>query len=289
MALLLHVAFVMALYSLLAMSLELLVGEMGLPVLGHAGFVLAGAYAAGLLSIHFHVGSAVSLTFGGISAALLAVIVAWPCLRLKGDYLALATLGFGIIIHSIATNWIGLTGGPMGLTDVPGASLFGMIIEETWAYALLTWSLVAVCFLVLRVLLERPFGLVVRAIREDELATLALGKAVPWFKLRAFFVSGFVAGLAGGLYGQYMRFLHPDSFSVTLSLNLLLMVVLGGLGSLRGSIVGASLLASIPEALRFVGVSVVDASKVQQILFGVVLVVLILFRPQGILGKYAWK
>ena len=210
-------------------------------------------------------------------------------MRLKGDYLALATFGFGVIVYSIAKNWVSLTRGPMGLPGIPGFSVFGFQLSEIWSYLILVGLFVLLTFFIIRRVVNSPFGRILRGIREDEIATLAMGKDVDRYKILVFVIGAFFAGIAGSLYAHYITFIDPSSFTVMESITILLMVVFGGMGSISGSFVGAAILVIFPELLRFLGLPTSIAAPLRQMIYGLLLIILMLKRPQGILGKYRWK
>ena len=285
----LHILVITGIYVILTLSLNLVVGYTGLAAIGHAAFSCVGAYASSLLALNYGVSPWLGLLIGACAAAVLGVVVGAPSLRLKGDYLALATLGLGVIVYSVAKNWMAVTRGPMGLPGIPGFSIFGVQISEVWSYLILVAVFVVLTYVVMRRVVESPFGRVLRAIRDDEVAALAMGKNVNKYKMLVFVVGAFFAGMAGSLYAHYITFIDPSSFTVMESISILLMVVFGGMGSLKGSFVGAATLVILPELLRFVGMPSSVAAPLRQMIYGLLLIVLMLKRPQGILGTYRWK
>jgi branched-chain amino acid transport system permease protein len=286
---LLHILVIAGIYVILTLSLNHLVGYTGLAALGHAAFMCAGAYISALLALNHGVAPWLGLLAGGCTAAILGGVIGVPSLRLKGDYLAIATFGAGVIVYSIAKNWVAVTRGPMGLPGIPGFTLFGLQLSQVWQYLLLVVFFAAVTYIVMRRIVRSPFGRVLRGIREDEVAALAMGKNVARFKIAVFVTGAFFAGIAGSLYAHYITFIDPSSFTVMESIAILLMVVFGGMGSLGGSLVGAIVLVMLPEALRFVGLPSSVAAPLRQMIYGLLLIVLMLKRPQGILGTYRWK
>ena len=226
---------------------------------------------------------------GACVAGLLGVVIAIPSLRLKGDYLAIATFGLGVIVYSVAKNWVSLTRGPMGLPGIPGFSFFGWQVSEIWAYLILVIAFVLLTYFAIGRVVNSPFGRILTGIREDEIATLAMGKDVDRHKVLVFVIGAFFAGIAGSLYAHYITFIDPSSFTIMESITILLMVVFGGMGSLAGSFVGASVLVVFPELLRFVGLPSSIAAPLRQMIYGLLLIVLMLRRPQGILGRYRWR
>jgi len=229
------------------------------------------------------------LLIGACVAALLGVVVGFPSLRLKGDYLALATFGLGVIVYSVSKNWVSLTRGPMGLPGIPGFSIFGFQLSAIWAYLVLVIIFVFLTYFVIGRVVNSPFGRILRAIRDDEIATLAMGKDVNRHKILVFVIGAFFAGIAGSLYAHYITFIDPSSFTVMESIIILLMVVFGGMGSLLGSLVGAGILVIFPELLRFLGMPSAVAAPLRQMIYGLLLIILMLKRPQGILGRYRFR
>ncbi len=285
----LHILVITGIYIILTLSLNLVVGYTGLAALGHIAFSCVGAYTSSLLALNFGVSPWLGLLIGACVAAVLGVVIGFPSIRLKGDYLAIATFGSGIIVYSVAKNWMSLTRGPMGLPGIPAFTIFGWEISATWSYLILVALFVFItCFVIARVV-HSPFGRILRGIRDDEIATLAMGKNVDRHKILVFVIGAFFAGIAGSLYAHYITFIDPSSFTLIESITILLMVVFGGMGSLSGSFVGAAILVMFPEALRFLGMPSSVAAPLRQMIYGLLLIVLMLKRPQGILGKYRFR
>ncbi|MBA7647013.1 hypothetical protein ES703_54782 [subsurface metagenome] len=286
---LLHVFVICGIYSILTLSLNLVVGYTGLVSLGHAAFFSIGAYISALLALNLGISPWIGLIAGACGAAVFGVVIGMPSLRLKGDYLALATFGAGMIVYSISKNWVSLTRGPMGLPGIPGFSVFGFSLDSTWLYLILVIVFTLVTVFVLQRLVSGAYGRVLRSIREDEIASETLGKYVAKYKLQVFVVGAFFAGIAGSLYAHYITFIDPSSFTVMESITILLMVIFGGMGSIKGSLVGAIMLVMFPEMLRFLGMPSSVAAPMRQMIYGLLLVVFMIKRPQGLLGKYRFR
>ncbi len=286
---LLHILVIAGIYTILTLSLNLIVGYTGLASLGHIAFACIGAYASSLLALSLGISPWIGLIVGAFLASILGAIIGYPSLRLKGDYLALATLGLGIIVYSIAKNWISLTRGPMGLPGIPRFSLFGWEISATWSYLVLVFIFVFIVYFAIRNITNSPFGRILKGIREDEIAVMAMGKNVNKYKLIVFVVGAFFAGIAGSLYAHYITFIDPSSFTVMESIVVLLMVVFGGMASLRGSFAGAAILVIFPELLRFLGMPSSVAAPLRQMIYGLLLIIIMIWRPQGLLGRYRFK
>ena len=286
---LLHILVITGIYIILTLSLNLILGYTGLPAFGHAAFSCVGAYTSSLLALQYGISPWIGLTLGACVAAVLGLLIGLPSIRLKGDYLALATFGFGVIVYSVAKNWVSLTRGPLGLPGIPGFTFFGMPLNSIISYLILVASFVLLTYVVIRRIVHSPFGRILRGIREDEIATLAMGKDVNRHKLQVFIIGALFAGIAGSLYAHYITFIDPSSFTVMESIVILLMVVFGGMGSLAGSFLGAAVLVILPELLRFLGLPSAIAAPLRQMIYGLLLVILMLKRPQGLVGKYGFR
>lgn len=285
----LHILVITGIYIILTLSLNLVVGYTGLASLGHIAFACVGAYTSSLLALNFGVTPWLGLLIGACFAGLLGAVISISSLRLKGDYLAIATFGLGVIIYSVAKNWVSVTRGPMGLPGIPGFRVWGLQLSEIWQYLILVAIFVFLTYFIIRRVVGSPFGRILRGIREDEIATLAMGKNVNKHKVLVFIIGAFFAGIAGSLYAHYITFIDPSSFTVMESLTVLLMVVFGGMASLAGSFVGAAVLVIFPELLRFLGMPSSIAAPLRQMIYGLLLIILMVLRPQGILGKYKWR
>ena len=286
---LIHILIISGIYIILTLSLNLIVGYTGLAALGHIAFACVGAYTSSLLALHLGISPWIGLLIGALLASILGAIVSFPSIRLKGDFLAIATFGLGVIVYSVAKNWVSLTRGPMGLPGIPQFSVFGYEISTVWSYLILVLTFVLITYLAIQNITNSPFGRILKGVREDEIATLAMGKDVNKYKLIVFVVGAFFAGIAGSLYAHYITFIDPSSFTVMESIAVLLMVVFGGMASLKGSFVGASVLVIFPELLRFLGMPSSVAAPLRQMIYGLLLVILMIWRPQGLMGKYKFK
>ena len=252
-------------YALLAVSLNVATGYLGQLPLGHAGFMAVGAYAAALLwkAMPRNPGAILlGLLLGGCMAGVFGVVIGIPALRLKGDYLAIITLGFGEIIRVLIINLPGLTGGTPGLMSIPKHSTF-LVVYIT---VILSCALIHT----LRSIL---------AIRENEIAAESSGVNTTFYKVLAFTVSAFFAGVAGALYAGYTGILTPGNFTFMTSVNILVMVVLGGLGSMAGSIIAAGILTALPLALQ-------SFNKYRMVIYALLLIAVMIFKPSGLLGRY---
>ncbi len=280
-----HVAILASIWGILALSLELVVGETGLVSLAHAAFFGIGAYATAiLLKIGLNFFFAAPLAMAVVAAVALAIGLVLS--RFKGDIYMLASLGFTSIVYSIFLNWQSVTNGPLGLPAIPRASLFGFSFSTIMSYFVLVIIMLALVYAFCRWLTRSSFGRVLHAIREDEEATSIFGYRTTHYKLLVFVIAAMLAALAGGLYASYISFIDPSSFMVAASIFVLATIILGGLGNVRGAILGAFILIMFPEALRFVGFPADIAAQSRQLVYGLVLILLMLFRPQGIWGTF---
>lgn len=265
------------LYTMLAMSLNLITGFAGQLSLGHAAFYGIGAYTSALLSLHAGWPFPATLVAAGLMAALTSLVIGLPALKLTGAYLAIVTLGFNEIVRMGALNWVGLTRGPMGLPGIPAPNLVLITIQTPRGFYYLILAMLLATGAVLYRLLHSATGRAFVAIREDAVAAEAMGIHLLRYKTLAFAISALIAGMAGSFYAHYASFIDPQGFSFQESIQILSMVVLGGLGSFFGPLAGAALLVSVPELLR-------GAQDYRMILHGLVLVIIMLARPQGLLG-----
>ena len=286
---LLHILIISGIYIILTLSLNLILGFTGIPALGHIAFACVGAYTSSLLALNYGISPWIGLLIGAVLASLLGIVIGFPSMRLKGDYLALATFGFGVIVYSISKNWVDLTRGPMVLPGIPKFSVFGFELQPVWAYLILVIVFVFITTFVINRIVDSPFGRILRSIREDEIASLSIGKNINKYKLIVFVDGAFFAGIAGSLYAHYITFIDPSSFTVMESIAVLLMVVFGGMGNIKGSFIGALMLIIFPELLRFLGMPSSIAAPLRQMIYGLLLIVLMIERPQGIIGQYRFK
>lgn len=286
---LLHISILAGVYIILSIGLNLIVGYTGMLSIAHATFYGIGAYTSALLTLHFGWPFWWTILIAAIGAGFLGVLVAIPALRVRGDYLVLASFGFQIVVYSIFNNLVSVTRGPMGLPGIPRPQLLGFQFSAIGHYLVLTLLFVLIVIIIGRRITNSPFGRVLKAIREDEVATLTLGKNVVRFKVIIFALGAFLAGIAGSLYAHYITFIDPSSFTIDESILILSMVIIGGAANLNGSILGAVLLVGFPEALRFLGAPDSVAASLRQILYGTLLVILMRFRPKGLLGEYEFK
>lgn len=271
-----HIFGVALIGAILALGLQLLIGMAGLLSLGQGAFYGIGAYVSAVLTLHFGVPFPIAFFFAGVVAALSSLLLV-PIVRLQGSSLAVATLGFNIIIYLVLLNEDWATGGSYGLLNVPLPRIFGYELtteRDMYFFCLLVAALV---YLALDRLVNSRFGRALKAISQDEDAARACGISINRYKSKCFLVAAFTAGIAGSLYAHHARYLNPNDFTFTKSIEILIMVVVGGLGSLPGAVIGAIVIVLMPEYLR-------SAGELRLILFGVLVVVLMGFSRGGIAG-----
>ena len=269
-----------AIVFIAVMGLDVLMGFAGQISLGHAAFVAIGGYGAAIATVHYHQSPLAGIAIGLVASLACAVVLSLITVRLRGIYMALATLAFGLLVDSLAVGLSELTGGPSGLTGVPHFSLAGYTFADARANYYLVWGIALVVFVLLANALRSDFGRALRAIRTDQTAALALGIDVPRYKLYAFLISAACASLAGSLYAYYFQFLSPDMVSTPRSLEFVTMLVIGGEGSLAGPLLGVLLLVILPTAIQ-------PLNQAKTLFAGVVLVGGLLLLPQGMLGVIA--
>ncbi len=280
-----HVVNLGLIISILGFSLNLLIGYTRLVSLAHGAFYGVGAYAAAIGALRLGISFPWTIVFAVLVSGAFATLVAWPALRVRHEYLILLTLAVQFVVTGVLLAWTSVTGGGSGLPAIPRPEMFGRRLVSPPDYT--AWLAVAavICFVIAYWAGQSPFGRVLRAIREDETATLAMGKNLTYYKLSVFALSGMLAGVAGSLFAHYQAFVSPRSFDLDESIFLIGVIVVGGAGNLIGTVVGAALLASIPELLRLLDLGRETVGVAQKFLFGTLLVLFMLFRPEGIVPE----
>ena len=273
----LDVLIMAGIYILLAVGLNVIVGFAGLLTLGFAAFYAIGAYTYAILNTKLGLGFWPSLPLAASFAAMTGLLLAIPALRLRGDYLAIVTLGFGEIVRLVLNNWDSFTNGPNGITGIAPPLLFGLSLGSLKAYYYLVFLFVIVSVIVIRRVEASRIGRAWIAIKENEIAAATMGIDTTKYKLYAFAFGTFWAGAAGILFAAKMRFISPESFTFMESVLILSMVILGGLGNTYGAVFGAFILVLLPEMLR-------EVQQYRMLLLGMGLVILMVFRPQGLIG-----
>ncbi len=279
------------LYALMALGLNVIWGLAGMVNLGLAGFYLVGAYASALLTVRLHWPLPLAWAAAALACALLGTALAGITARLRGDYLAIVTLGFAEVLRLVAANEIWLTNGTDGISAIPGPGR-GMLspLGFNAAFAALVWAAVAALALVLARLSRSPWGRVLRAIREDETVAAVAGKRIFAFKVQAFALGSGVLGLAGALYAQFNAYVAPDAFQPLVTIYVVLALTAGGTGNMAGAVLGSVLVVALMEGTRFLAailpvLSPVQVASVREGAIGAALILVLHLRPQGLLPE----
>ncbi|HEY5637803.1 MAG TPA: branched-chain amino acid ABC transporter permease [Burkholderiales bacterium] len=276
-----------AIYSIVGFGLMLLVGFTGQISLGHAAFLAVGAYTEALLQAK-GVPFLISLPTAALFSAAVGVIVGLPALRLKGIYLAIATIAFNVIVEEIITRWEGLTGGNSGL-QVKDVVLLGQSVESPTAFYYLCLVITVICCLFMINLLRSPTGRAFVAIRDSEISASCMGVNLAKYKTMSFALSAALTGIAGALYAHKLAFISPEQFNLFVSIEMVTIVILGGIGSLHGAVLGAAFIILLPQGIAIAkdwlppGMA---PTGLQAVIFGIILIAFIIFEPLGLYGRW---
>ena len=281
----LHIIIIMGIYAILSVSLNFMLGYAGIISICHSAFFGIGAYAGALISLKLGLPFVMEMVLACSITGLCGLIIAAPTLRLDEDYMSLATYAFGVIVYTVLSNWHSLTRGPLGLPGIPRIEIFSLVFDQLWSYACLVVFFVVLTITCLTSWIRSPLGKLLMAIREDQIAVSAIGKNVAFFKIEATVVSAFFAGIAGVLLAHYLTFIDPSTFVIQESFIILGMVVFGGMGTIVGPVAGAITMVFIPEGLRFVGLPSSYAAHLRQVMFCLLIILILVKRPQGLFGK----
>ncbi len=283
---LIHLAILIGIYVILSESLNLVVGYAGLLSVTHAAFYGIGAYATAICMTSLGVNFFLSLLIGIAVSVLVSVLMGFVLSRFRDDYYALASLGFNVIAFSVFLNWNALTGGAFGIPGIERPNFLGVVFSSPLAFLLLVAICVALVHLFSKFIVDSSFGRALKGIREDEEALRVFGYETHFYKLIIFAIGAGLAALAGSLYASYITYIDPTGFTINESIFILVIIILGGLANLKGSIAGAIVLVLLPELLRFIGMPNEIAAQMRQLIYGAMLVLLMLYRPKGFLGEY---
>lgn len=279
----LSVGTLIAIYSILAVSLGLLVGHTGIFSMAHAALFGVGAYAYAVLTVQYAWGPGPALLAAVVLAALAGAVMAVPSLRVSGDYFLVASFALQVVAASVFENWTSVTGGTGGIPGIQRPALGALDFGENGPFLGLTVVVAVLVAAVSMWLVRSPYGRMLHVVRDDEVVAATLGKPVRFAKISVTVLSGAFAGLAGVLYAQYLLYLSPGTFEVATSVIIITMVVLGGMTSVVGSVIGAAVIVLIPQGLQRLDLGSV-AGPLEQVFFGALLIVLMFVRPQGLLG-----
>ncbi len=272
---LMNVLVFVGIHTMLAIGLNLLLGYAGQISLGHAGFFGMGAYLSGILTTTYAWNPWVAMPLAALVVGTIAFLIGFPILKLKGHYLAMATLGLGIIIYIVFNETVDLTGGPSGLSGIPNLSIASLTFDSDVENYYLIWAFTLGTILLTLNLANSRVGRALRAVHDSEVAARVLGVNARLLKVQIFALSAVISSVAGSLYAHTMTFVSPASFGFNFSVELLTMVVIGGLGSIYGSFLGAALLTLLPEFLR-------AAHDYDIIIYGGLLMLMVMFMPGGL-------
>lgn len=281
---LIHLAILIGIYTILGAGLNLSVGFTGMFNLGHVAFFGLGAYTSALLA-RAGVPFPLALLTASTVAACFACLLALATRRLKGDYLALATLGFSFVTYSVFLNWTSLTRGPLGIPGIPKPVIFELSVTSPVEYLLLTLFVAVLVLTLLSRLVSSPYGRALEAVRDDAVALSALGQNVFKLKAQSLSLSAALAGLSGSLYAHYLTYIDPSSFFLSEIILVLTIVMVGGLASLRGTVLAAVIILLIPEFLRFLALPSSMIGPARQMIYAGLLIGILMFRPRGLLGR----
>jgi branched-chain amino acid transport system permease protein len=279
-----HLLILIGIYSILAISLQFSVGFAGLLNLGHIAFYALGAYTSALLALHGYPFWFCFLA-AGILAMFFGFLLSLPTNKLKGDYLALATMGFSFIVYAVLLNWISLTRGPLGLAGIPKPKVLGISFSDNFSFLILIVIIALISYLIIKRITISPFGKVLEAMRDNELVVRVLGKNVFKMKSLVLIISAFFAGISGSLYAHYITFIDPSSFTLLQLIPVLSIVIIGGLASLEGTILATIILVFLPEPLRFIGFPSSIVGPARQILYAFLLLLILIYKPKGFYGR----
>ena len=286
----LHIAIMINIYIILVLSANLPIGMANLLTLGQAAFYGIGAYISAFFLMQFQLPFIVVALAVMLLTGLFSYMVSFASVKLKGDYFVLATLGFQMIIYTVLYNWTSVTRGPYGIPGIPAVKLAGVwSVSGVYGYFILTTLIAVATAYLFKAVKFSPFGRVLRALRNDELSVAAMGRNPVTFKSWAFFISATFSGLAGLIYASYVSYIDPTSFTLDESIFIISALFIGGTGNIRGPVLGAVFVVVLPELLRFVGLPNAIAANMRQIIYGLALILVMYFRPQGIWGETEMK
>lgn len=278
----LRIAITVLMFIMLSLSLNLLLGHLGLMSMGHAAFWGIGAYTAAILSTRYGISSVGTFLAAMVVAGIFGMLLGLPVLKLKGYYLTVVTLGFCEIIRLIELNSMKLTKGPLGISGIPPLNFFGIVFKSSRSVYFVALVLVVLTVIVIYRIVNSRIGLAIMSIRDDDIAAASIGVNVFVYKVMVFIISGMIAGLAGAFYAHYISYIDPSGFTTGQSMELVILAIFGGLGSIPGAIIGAAVLTILPETMRAL-------MEYRSFIYGIVIVIMMMVKPDGILGKVNFK
>lgn len=285
-----HIVIMLNIYIMLVLSANLTIGLANLLTMCQAAFYGIGAYIGTFFLMHFHIPLVVIIAVVALVTGAFSLLVSYASVKLKGDFFVLATMGFQLIVYTILYNWTPVTRGPYGIPGIPGIRILGIWeVSGVYGYLAISIILAAATVYVFHRLHNSPYGRELRAIKADELMVQSMGRDTVAAKAWAFFISAAVAGVAGVIYASYVSYIDPTSFTLNESIFIISALFIGGIGNVKGPIFGALFVVLLPELLRFVGLPDAIAANLRQIIYGLSLILVVYFRPQGLFGKTVLK
>ncbi len=285
----LHLLVLYEIYVIVALSLNLLIGYCGLLQVAHAAYFGVGAYVSALAVTKLSIGFLPSLLLSALVSGILSFLVSLPAWRFRADYFVMMSLAVQVIIYSAIYNWTTLTNGPFGLAGIPRPVILGSKFATTGDIFALYGVIVTLLSTLLALLKMSPFGRSLQAMRDDELAALSLGIQTQTLKIQAFLIATAIVGIAGGMYGAYQSYVDPTSFTLDSSILMLSMVIVGGTGNIRGPVIGTAILVGLPEILRFLSISDTVGANIRLLAYGLLMILMMHWRPQGLAGNYRFE
>lgn len=285
----LHIIIMLNIYVILVLSANLPIGMANLLTMCQAAFYGIGAYISAFFLMQLNFSFLVIAIIVMIITGLSSCIISFASVKLKGDYFILASLGFQMIVYTVLYNWIDVTRGPYGITGIPVVKIMGIWKLGVWGYFVLTTFVSFLVIILFQNIKQSPYGRVLKAIRCDELSVKALGRNTARFKSWAFFLSAAFSGLGGLIFASYVNYIDPTSFTLDESIFIVSALFVGGVGNVKGPVFGAVFVVLLPEILRFVGMPDNLAANMRQIIYGLALILVMYFRPQGLCGETILK
>jgi len=273
-----RIATISLTFVMITLSLNIVTGYMGQTSFGTAAFWGLGAYTGAILTTRYGVGIEITFVLAAIVAGIFGLLVGMPALKLKGYYLSIVTLGFCEIIRLVELNWVSLTGGPLGIMNIPKLKLFGFKFTDNRSIYFLMLIMVIVTTILVYRLVNSAFGLVLTSIKDDEIATQAMGINIVEYKIKAFVIHAMICGVAGAFYAQYISYIDSTMFTTNQSIEMMVMAIVGGMGSIAGSFIGAIVLSVLPEIMR-------SLMEYRMLLYGLIMVIMMIVKPEGLFGN----
>lgn len=279
----LHIGTLIALYMVLVQSMNIYLGYTNILALSHIAFMGIGAYAGAIIGLN---GGSFWLGFlvGGVITLILGFLVGLTSIKLKADYLGIATLGFAQIVSIVSQNWTELTRGPLGLPGIPKPTIFGLYLNTKLEFFLFTLIICSLLMFLMYRMVKSPFGRILETIRDDEIAAKTLGKNTIRYKLIVFSLGSMIAGLVGTLYAPFIGYIDPKSFTLHEMALILVMMILGGLGTFRGAFIGVLVIVFIQEGVTFLSLPAQYVGSLQLLLYSFIFLAVMIYFPQGIGG-----